>query len=399
VVVQLASTQSAANPRAPERLGCQRALNGLRGIAVLLVIGIHVGLLSSGYLGVDVFFPLSGLLITALLYEEWESTGTVSLRRFYRRRLRRLLPALLTLVSGFTLVVVLLHPFDGLWPVGRLAGTTLLFANNWVSALVPGHGQVLGALSPTWTLGEETQFYLLWPPVLLILLRHRARPTTVLALLSLAIVLLVALAVVMRDAYADYNGYTSPLDRGAELLVGCAAAIVWRERLLPARLRHPAVGWLSAGGLVLVIAGGGTPHRWWYFSAAFLAAVLIVNLLGADRPSAEPGAAQPPAKAEYVLNRLLGSRPLRCTGKLSYGIYLYHLPIYYLVWTYVPGRPHYVYAMIVLIASIAAAALSWKLIESPILRRGFSTAAPETHHIRVAAPLPRAAVSAPAPLR
>ena len=345
---------------------------------MLLVIAIHVGLLSSGYLGVDVFFPLSGFLITALLYEEWERNGTLSLRRFFQRRLRRLLPALLTVVSGFTLVVVVLHPFVGLWPMQRLVGTTLLFANNWVSALVPAHGHVLGALSPTWTLGEETQFYLLWPLVLSILLRRGARPRAVLVVLSLSIASLVALGVLMRHAYADYNAYTSPLDRGAELLVGCAAAIVWRERLVPAPLRHPVAGWLAVSGIVFVLVAGDTPHRWWYISAAVLAAGLIVNLLGQTYPTAGPGGAGSAEGPDRMIKRLLASRPLCYTGRVSYGVYLYHLPIYYLLWTYVPGRSQYVYALIVLMASLVAATASWKLIESPFLRRDPPTTTSET---------------------
>jgi peptidoglycan/LPS O-acetylase OafA/YrhL len=86
----------------PRRLGRRPALDGLRALAVMLVVGIHVGLLAAGYVGVDVFLPLSGFLITALVYEEWERTGGISLRRFYERRVRRLLPALVLLLAGAT---------------------------------------------------------------------------------------------------------------------------------------------------------------------------------------------------------------------------------------------------------------------------------------------------------
>ena len=229
------------------RLGRRPALDGLRGLAVMAVIGVHLGLIAGGYVGVDVFFALSGFLITALLYEEWDRTGTIELRRFYKRRGRRLLPALLALLAGFAIVVLVLHPFAGLWPLGRLIASTLLAANNWVTALVPRHGQVLGALMPTWTLSQEVQFYLLWPLALWWLLRRRARPRAILAMLAVAMLVLFGAGALMSHAYSAYNSYTSPFDRGAELLLGCAAAIVWREGLVPAPLRWPVVGWIAAG--------------------------------------------------------------------------------------------------------------------------------------------------------
>lgn len=337
---------------------------------MLLVIALHVGLVAGGYVGVDIFFALSGFLITTLLYEEWERTGAISIRRFYERRARRLMPALVLLVAVFTLVIVVLNPFSGLWPLGRLIASTLLFANNWVTALGHGHGQPLGALVPTWTLAQEAQFYLLWPLALWILLRLRVGPVAVLGLLMLAILGLLAAFPYVRHVYPDYNGYTSPLDRGAELLLGCAVAILWRNRRLPALLRWRITGWLLVGGLLLVIAEARTPDRWAYLSAALLAVLLVVNLLA----SVERGAAGDHAGAhsrgpDRLLARAFSCRPLRQTGKLSYGLYLYHLPIYYLLWEYVPGRSPFFYAPIVFTASFLAAGASWHLIESPIHRR------------------------------
>jgi peptidoglycan/LPS O-acetylase OafA/YrhL len=344
---------------ASKRLGRRPALDGVRGIAVLLVIGIHLGLLDGGYVGVDIFLALSGFLITTLVYEEWERTGNVSLRRFYGRRARRLLPALVLLLVGFAVVTVTLNPFNGLWPLGRLTAATLLFINNWVTALAPRHGHVLGALMPTWTLGEEAQFYLLWPLVLALLLRRSTRSAAVLVLLALAIISLLAGGELARHLYSSYNAYTSPLDRGAELLFGCIAAITWREGLVPAALGRRLTGWILAGGIVFVLLEGGSADRDWYLSAGVLAALLIVNLLSDD--GAAGGAPQ------RSLARLLGSPPLRYIGRISYGIYLYHLPIYYLLWTYVPGRSPYFYAPIVLALAFCGAAVSWRLIESPIV--------------------------------
>jgi peptidoglycan/LPS O-acetylase OafA/YrhL len=352
-------------------LGRRPELDGLRGIAVLLVVGLHVGIVAGGWIGVDVFFALSGFLITALLCEEWERGGRIGIRRFYLRRVRRLLPALLILVVGFTLLMLVAHPFNGLWPLGRFIATTLLAVNNWVTALVPRHGQVLGALVPTWTLAEEIQFYALWPLALWLLLRRQAGSRRVLGTLLLAMLGLLGAAALMRHIDPFYNAYTSPFDRGAELLLGGAAAIVWRERIVPAKLRSPLVGWAAAGGLAFVVVDAAAPQRWVYLLSAVLAAVLIVNLLSSDPRSGRSRVSVAGRSAGDVLHRLLGSRPLRYTGKISYGVYLYHLPIYYTLWTYVPGRSRYFYAPIVLAASISAATASWRLIETPILRRAW----------------------------
>jgi peptidoglycan/LPS O-acetylase OafA/YrhL len=347
----------------PQRLGRRPVLDGLRGLAVLLVIALHVGVLGSGYIGVDMFFALSGFLITTLLLEEWDRGGTIRLARFYARRIRRLAPALLVVTGAVVVAVVTLDPFGSLWPLKRVIASTLLFANNWVTALVPAHGQVLGPLVPTWSLAEEVQFYLLWPALLWVLLRLRARPATILRVLLASIAGLLVAAEVMRHVYPAYNPYTSPFDRAAELLLGAVAAVLWRERLVPAPFRHPITGWLAAGGLVLVLVAGTTSGRWWYLSAAVLSALLIVNLLSFDTsPDAQP-------LKRRLLSRAIGASPLRYVGRISYGVYLYHLPIYYLFWTFVPGRRPYFYLPIVIGLSVGAATISWRLVEAPVLRR------------------------------
>jgi peptidoglycan/LPS O-acetylase OafA/YrhL len=354
----------------PRRLERRPEVDGLRALAIMLVIGIHVGLLAAGYVGVDIFLPLSGFLITALVYEEWERTGEVSLRRFYERRVRRLLPALVLLLAAYALMMAVLDPFHGQWSTSRLLATTLLFVNNWVATFAPRHGVVLGPLSPTWTLAQEGQFYLLWPPVLLGLLRLRLRPGTVLALLAVAIVGLLAADQLVERLDAVYNVYTSPLDRGAELLFGCAAAIVWRERLVPVALRWPATGWALLAGLAFLVATGKPSVPAWYLTAGALSALLVVHLLSVPDPKRVPGSPSRGRGAGRLLGLLLGLlswRPLAYTGRISYGIYLFHVPIYYLLWTYLPVQPAYLYWPVVFALSCGVAALSWHLVESPML--------------------------------
>jgi peptidoglycan/LPS O-acetylase OafA/YrhL len=307
-------------------------------------------------------------LITALLYEEWERHGTLSLRRFYARRARRLLPALTMLVAAFAVLSPLVHTFRASMPKGTLAGSTLLFANNWMATVSPAHGRALGPLAPTWSVAQEAQFYLIWPLVLAILLRWRRRTPFVLGVLGVSILVLVAAVPLVRHAYPAYGAYTSPLDRTAELLLGSAAAILWRERLLPALLGRPITGWLAFAGLAFVLAQGTKPQRTTYLIAAVLTTLLIISLLtGAQAASISD---RPPRRfarrAGGALSAALSSTPLRFTGRISYGIYLYHLPIYYLLLNYAPGRSHYLYGVVVLAASLLAAACSWKLLESPI---------------------------------
>jgi peptidoglycan/LPS O-acetylase OafA/YrhL len=328
-------------------------LDGLRGVAIVLVMLMHTGLLLNGFIGVDIFFGLSGFLITTLLYEEWERTGSISFRRFYARRARRLLPALLLLVAAFAVLYVLLHPFTG-WPLPRRAATTLLFANNWVAGL--GHDQGLGALAPTWSLAQEEQFYLLWPVMLWVMLRLELRPAAVLGVLAAAIVaLLVAVPHVERVVPA-YSEYYSPLDRGAELLIGCAGAVIWRNRLVPRALCRPsAMLPLLVGLACFLLCGKRLPVRWIYLGSALIAVPLILCLL-----SREHG----------LLARAITCRPLRYAGRISYGLYLCNLLIHNLVVHYLPHHTIYFYTPIVIVASCVVAAASWRLVESRVIARG-----------------------------
>ncbi len=331
-------------------------LDGLRGLAVLLVVMMHTGLLANGYIGVDVFFGLSGFLITTLLYEEWEGTGKVSFKRFYERRARRLLPALGLLVAAFALVYIVLNPFQG-WPLGRRVATTLLFVNNWVAGL--GHQNDLGVLNPTWSLAQEEQFYLLWPLVLWAMLRLRMRPMAVIGVLVLAVVALVQAVPHLEQALPAYSDYYSPLDRAAELFIGCAAAVLWRYRLIPRALHWQLTGWLLLGGFAFILFDVDLPTRWTYLGAVLVAVPLMLSLLG----------------SHGALARVIASPPLRYVGKISYGLYLCNLLINNLVMHYVPGRSAWFYTAVVLTASTAAAAASWHLVESRMLRRRGRTAA------------------------
>ena len=347
-------------------------LDGLRGIAVLLVILSHTNVVHNGYIGVDLFFALSGFLITSLLYEEWEGSGRVSLRGFYERRARRLLPALVLAVVVFFLLVSFIQPAPGWSPITKVL-TSLLFINNWIAGL--GHSTSLSGMSPTWSLAEEEQFYLLWPLVLLFLLRHKVPPLVVVGLLLAWSAALVEIGAHMRQLIPLYSYYYSPLDRGAELLFGCAGAVVWRNRLVPsvgdlslltdrfrtALVRHRQ---LIRGVVALVPIAVFTwlllfaqinDQRVIYLSAGALSVAVIVLLVEAPRSL--------PA-------RVLGCRPLRLVGRVSYCVYLTHLLLRNAIQHYVPGQTKYFYFATTTIASLMLATISWRLVESKVIAAG-----------------------------
>ena len=156
---------------------------------------------------------------------------------------RRLLPALALLLAGYSVARVWLELFPSAWSLRHQLLGSALFDGNWIMAI--GHGQ-LGALTPTWSLAQEEQFYLLWPLALWVLLRTRLRPWLLVAVTAGMVVLLAAWVpgtAVGHLAALAYDGYYSPFARGAELLTGCAVALAWRYRLLPRLLLHPLAGW------------------------------------------------------------------------------------------------------------------------------------------------------------
>lgn len=350
----------------PRRLGRRPVLDGLRGIAILLVMLTHTSVLPNGYVGVDLFFALSGFLITTLLYEEWDRAGRISLRRFYERRARRLLPALGLLIATALLVDVLCYPLTG-WPFAAKALTSLLFVNNWLAA--SGHAGDLGSLSPTWSLAQEEQFYLVWPLVLLLLLRCRTRPQFVAALLLVSIGLLIFAAPI--GAGNGYSIYYSPAARAAELLFGCLGAVIWRHRLIhvPSAVarRLPPDAWallsrrrlwraLSAAVLaylfVTLLFNYQLTTAQIYLRACMLAVPLIVLLVGS------------PAS---LLARAIACAPLRFLGRISYALYLFHLLMRNVVYHYLPDNSIYLNALLTIALAVALATASWRVVESRAL--------------------------------
>jgi peptidoglycan/LPS O-acetylase OafA/YrhL len=342
----------------PLRLGYQPSLDGLRAFAVLAVMGHHayIPFLSGGSVGVDVFFVLSGFLITSLLLEEWRKTGDISLRKFYLRRVLRLIPALLfflILIETYSLAIFRGQRF---WEMERAIASVIFYVGNWVEAF---HWVSMGALSHAWSLSIEEQFYLIWPLALLLLLRNGRNERTILWLLGFTIVLIALRRILMWTGPASIDRiYFGGDTRSDELLAGCALGL-WVHR--PTFRREKTLVWIRyllltafLSILVLIVhpLQVHAMYTWgWPLVEVAVCVVILSLVLGAGG----------------LLQKLLELRPAVWTGRLSYGLYLWHFPILERAggWHHLgPFRPLAGFAL-----SFAAAATSYYLVELWFLRR------------------------------
>ena len=342
------------------RLQHVQPFDGLRALAVLAVMvhHAHVPRGLGGFLGVDIFFVLSGFLITALLVQERDRSGTVDFKRFYMRRALRLFPALIAMTA--IVGVVLLA-----WPAGELRSnsfTSLPFALAYLTnymAMVVDRG--LGVFGHTWSLAIEEQFYLLWPPVLVAGLR-RWKPSA-LATISLVVAVGIAMArALVWLATSNIELLYFPLHaRGDALLIGCAAALIMTSS--PARLVESIgtkTGWLAvaAGALILAIATVATTvSGWMYLFGLFLVAGASIVVI-----------AQLAANPDSRIGLFLGWRPLAAIGGISYGLYLWHFPVFELIKDRYPTLPFRYLVVLQFGVSFIAAFVSYAVVEKPFLR-------------------------------
>ena len=361
------------------------ALDGVRALAVagVLVYHLRLGWASGGYLGVDLFFVLSGFLITGLLLEEHLASGRIALAAFWARRARRLLPALLLLLGALA-VGAGLGALTGAVDIRGLRGdalATLAYGANW-HQLAAGQSyfaqfQAPSPLQHTWSLAIEEQFYLVWPVVLLLALGllgagRRAAGRWRGALLTGTLVAGVASAAWMGWLAAHGAGldrlYYGTDTRAADLLAGAALAVACAGRPEPGprarRVLHVA-GPLAAAALAVLWARAGTggqPPRLMFEGGFALAAVLAVTVL-ADVRQAQPG----------PLGLVLRLSPLRAVGRISYGIYLWHWPVVTQLTAARSGLSGAWLDMARVGITVVLAAASYVLVEQPLRRARFHT--------------------------
>ncbi|WP_214816943.1 acyltransferase family protein [Exiguobacterium sp. s59] len=344
-------------------------LDGLRTFAVLAVILYHLNVpyISGGFLGVDVFFVLSGYLITGILIREWTKTGTIDLKKFYIARFRRLLPALILMLS---LVMTYVTLFDRslLDTVRQDSLAALAYVNNWWYIFHEvSYFESFGKPSPLqnlWSLSIEEQFYAVWPLILLVGLAFRKR------LLQLVATLLLVSATWMAFRYvpeADPSRvYYGTDTRLFGLLMGAMLAFGWRpdtfKQVIPNIGRHilNVSGAISLIVIVGIIARVNAYDAFLYYGGFLLIAFLSAILIAAV------------AHPATIWSRLFGSAWLRVIGTRTYGIYLWHYPVIILT---TPLERLGTFSPLLAIGQVALtlliAELSYRFIETPIRRNGF----------------------------
>ena len=354
------------------RLGYRADLEGLRAVAILLVVAVHAGVpwLRGGFVGVDVFFVLSGFLITGLLVQEVSNTGRLRFAEFYVRRLRRLLPALLImlLVVG-TLAALLLAPAEqrdqsAAAAMAALWLSNIHFAFTRLDYFAPGTETNL--FLHTWSLGVEEQFYLIWPALLVWLLGRDGERGVSRLKIGMSVVLLASLATCVLLTYKapQLAFYMMPM-RAWQFAAG---ALVWlcfkvpnAAAIVPWWSRHAAAlrvaGWL---GLALVAVTGGM------FSAdiPYPGAYALLPTLGAVSIIAAGCVIAAPAG----VSRLLAWRPLQWFGGVSYSWYLWHWPTL-LLGRALTGSDAPTYRVCWVLLSLLLAWISCRFIEAPIRNR------------------------------
>lgn len=358
-----------------------QGLDGIRCLAVVAVVAAHshVDWLHGGGYGVDVFFVLSGYLITLLLLSEHAKFGRIHLGLFWARRALRLLPALVLLVILVDSIALFRPAWLGPYPDSTLSATpgVLFYFSNWL--IVAQNGPALGAFGPLWSLSVEEQFYLVWPIVVIIALRLR-RPLLALALVCVGLIAAVSIArFVFYDPLSLYAGFATT-SRVDTLLYGVLLAVVFRAgrsdtvRRVTGWLVWPAIGWLVVAVVVQPEFGEeGGPLGYLMHTiggpAVALSACAIIGYVV--------------TRQESLLTRALALPPLEYLGRISYGMYLWHYPALILlqVWFGLGTQPNVLF-LAGLAATVAAASVSWFALERPLSRRFHSRLSPSRTRAR-----------------
>ena len=361
--IELPSRQAA---RTAPSLGYQPALDGLRALAVIGVLLYHadVSWAPGGFLGVDAFFVLSGFLITSLLVDEWRKHGRIDLRAFWARRARRLLPALVLVIVAVGAYALFVARPDELDRIRGDAFGSLLYVANWRQLFESSYFAQLATPSPlrhTWSLGIEEQWYLVWPLALLLALRFTgARRWLVIVVTSALAIGSAVLMALLFDAHDPSRVYYGTDTRAQALLVGAVLALlVMRPRRRPRQSRATAgmVGLEVVGIIAVVYLGWLWTHvadtSTWMYSGGFLVEAVAVAALivAATRPYSP------------ILGPLLSIAPLRAIGRISYGVYLWHWPVYVYLTPARTGLDDGALLFVRLAATFGLAVLSYRLIE------------------------------------
>lgn len=343
------------------RLTYAPELDGLRGIAILAVMLFHteISIFKGGFIGVDVFFVLSGFLITSLLIQEFVATKTISLKNFYIRRLLRLGPALLLLLIIYCIISFLFLSKEQANSNYIDAFISLIYLSNWARAFGFHPPDFLGH---TWSLSIEEQFYILWPIVLLTLLRaSKNRWLVFLFAASIAFIawfLRVYLIVNDASLIRVYNGLDTRADA---LMTGCALGALLFLYSPGEMIKQSFLKWLNYLSplamlclLFLVFICDWQDFRVYYFYFSMVECLVFILILAIR------------LNKEGILSKILAMKGLVWIGSISYGLYLWHYPIYRTLFAL--GFEHKVVVIVGTLATFIMAIFSYSFLERPVLR-------------------------------
>ncbi|PKR84217.1 acyltransferase family protein [Heyndrickxia camelliae] len=347
------------------------SLDGLRALAVFAVIFYHLGFgwASGGFLGVCVFFVLSGYLITDLLVSEKERKGTIDLKSFWYRRARRLLPAMFTLLIALSCWVILFDRHFLASLRGDIIAASFYFSNWWyifhhVSYFESFHSPSL--LTHFWSLAVEEQFYLVWPLLILIGLNFLSKRSVLFLTLLAAILSGLAMAFLYQPGMDPSRVYYGTDTRAFSLLIGAALALCWPSQKLAGKVPFKSsvfLNFIGAFGLFILLwmlARTNQYESFLYLGGMILLSVITVLLLAS---------LVHPASS---ISRIFELKPLRFLGVRSYGIYLWHYPIILLTTPAVHTQGISIFRVLFQIALIILlSSLSYTFIENPIRKNGF----------------------------
>ncbi len=356
-------------------------------MAIILVLLFHGGIswAGGGFFGVDVFFVLSGFLITGLLVAEFRRSAHIGLKRFWGHRVRRLVPALLAMLVGVALYGVFLAPPDTLGQLRSDGVATLLYGNNW-NQVVGNQGYFAALNTPrpllhTWSLSIEEQFYLVWPLVVLGVLHLTRSRRVLLAVCTVgAVASAVAMSLLFHGGAGESRVYFGTDTRAQGLLIGGALAVLLSQPLLPGRSRATlpaddsftrplhlspparvsmvAVGVAGLAGVLALSVFDNSATTWIYHGGFALVAVATAAVIACVA-----------LVPDCWLARGLSLRPVRYIGAISYGLYLWHWPVFVVLTNARTGLAGFELFAVRVTVAVAISAASFHFLEMPI-RRG-----------------------------
>lgn len=351
---QVSQSNASRKPSQKTSLKYRREIDGLRAIAVLPVIFFHAGVeaFSGGFVGVDVFFVISGYLITSIITNELQSDHGFSLARFYERRARRILPALYLVLAACTVASWFLLVPDQLENYGQSLFATTAFSNNFLLAITTGYWDILTELKPlvhTWSLGVEEQFYFVFP-LALILMRKQPAKLVVAVLAALTVGSLVLAELTVRDG-GDGIFYL-PHTRAWELLIGSLCAYHLQRRT---GSRNDFAALLGACMIFYAIfvfdSQTPFPSAWGLFPVVGTALIILFGT------------------SDSWVGKALSFRPVVAVGLISYSAYLWHQPIFAFTRAYFQDRPDALMLSLMAPVALLLAYLSWRYVEAPFRDR------------------------------